>query len=360
MDSDGAKAAEWRFPVALLVGGFIVYLLRGILVPFAVAFIMAYVFTPVVDRLVRHLRLPRIIAVLLLFLMLSVPFALLVSFNGPVLAENVRHLAENAPEQVTRFLTNLLGGQQFSFLGQSFDVRIVAPYLITRLQALLGAPLGMAHVAWSFVNIIMGAIFTVVVFFYFLAGGKGLINGALLLAAVEQRERLQDLILKVDSLIGRFLRGLAVVVVFTAIVVWLAFKFVFHLPYATFFALTIGLLELIPLFGPIASGVLTGMVALSHGNILFSLKVIIFYLVLRLTNDHVVSPIVLGKAVTLSPVVVLFAFLTGSTLFGFLGLLFAVPVAAVIKIVLDERRGGESPSSVSSAGIEGGGGMDGG
>lgn len=337
MGSDN-ESSNWQFPVTILVVGFIVYLLRDILVPFAVAFILAYVFTPLVNRLEQRLHLPRIIAVFLLFLFLSVPVAILIYYDGPLLAENIRQLAENAPDEVTRFLTHFLGGQQFSILGQSFDVRIVAPYLIARMQDFLGAPLGVAQVAWSFINIIMGAIFTFVIFFYFLAGGKGLINGAILLSHPDQRERFQGLILKIDTLIGRFLRGLAVVVVFTGIVVWLAFEFVFHLPYAAFFALVIGLLELIPLFGPIASGVLTSIIALSHGNLLFFLKVIIFYMVLRFTNDQVISPIVLGKAVTLSPVVVLFAFLTGSTLFGFLGLLFAVPVAATIKIVLDERK----------------------
>jgi predicted PurR-regulated permease PerM len=274
---------------------------------------------------------------LLLLLILAVPVAILIYYKGPLVAENIMQLGENAPDQVTRFLTHFLGGQQFSILGQTFDVRIVVPYLIAHLQDLLGAPLGVAQVAWSFINVIMGAIFTFVIFIYFLAGGKGLVYGALRLVNGNRRDRLQRLILKVDELIGSFLRGLAVIVVLTVIVVWIFFSFVFHIPYAGLFALIIGLLELIPLFGPIVSGVLTSIIALAQGDLFFFLKVMAFYMVMRFTNDQVVSPIVLGKAVTLSPVVVLFAFLTGSTLFGFLGLLFAVPVAAIIKIVLDER-----------------------
>ena len=337
MEQNSGETAQWRFIVALLIGGFLVYLLQGVLVPFAVAFILAYIFSPVIDRLEHHLRLPRIVAVFLLILILTVPFALLFYYKGPVLAQNVRHLAGNAPEQVTRFLTNLFGGEQISFFGQSFDVHIVAPYLITRLQDLLGAPLGVAQVAWSFVNVIMGAIFTLVVFIYFLAGGKDLIHGVVHLAPAGERERFHAFIHKIDSLIGSYLRGLAVIVVFTASVIWLVFKFVFNLPYAGFLAMTIGLLELIPLFGPIVSGVLTSIVAVANGDLLFTFKVVLFYIILRFAIDYLISPIVFGKAVTLSPVIVLFAFLAGSTLFGFLGLLFAVPVAAIFKVVLDER-----------------------
>jgi len=327
---------KWLLPATLLIGGFFVYLLRDVLVPFALAFILAYVFTPVVNRLEQHLHIPRIIAILLLNLIFAVTFAILIYYNGPLLTQNISYFAENAPDQLTSFLTKLLGGENLSVLGQNFDVRVVAPYLIARLQDLMGAPLGVAQVAWSFINIVMAAIFTYVIFCYFLVDGSRLILGALRMAPKNHREQLKNLIIKVDSLIGRYLRGLAVVVIFTAIVVWLAFRFVFHIPYPAFFALTIGLLELIPLFGPIASGALTGIVALAQGNLMFFVKVMSFYLVLRFSNDQLISPIVLGKAVTLSPVVVLFAFLTGSALFGFIGLLFAVPVAAIFKIVLDE------------------------
>jgi predicted PurR-regulated permease PerM len=340
MEQSGGETVPWRFTVFLLIGGFFVYLLQIVLIPFAVAFILAFVFTPIIDRLERNLRLPRIIAILLVFLILAVPFAILAFYDGPVLVQNVGRLAENAPDQVTRFLAHLFGGEQVSVLGQTFDVRIVAPYLITRLQDLMGAPLGVAQVAWSLINVIMGAIFTFVVFFYFLAGGKDMLHGALRLAPAQHQEQLHNFIHRVDSLIGSYLRGLAVIVIFTASIVWLVFKFVFHLPYAPFLALTIGSLEVIPLFGPIVSGVLTGIVAVANGDLIFSAKIIAFYLVLRFTNDQVISPIVLGKAVTLSPVIVLFAFLAGSTLFGFLGLLFAVPVAAIFKILLDERTAG--------------------
>jgi len=338
MSAKNGETEKWLLPATFLVGGFIVYLLRDVLVPFALAFILAYVFTPFVNRLEHHLRIPRMLAVLLLNLILAVPVVLLIYYNGPVLTQNISYFAENAPEQFTIFLTKLLGGKKFSILGQSFDVQVVTPYLFSKMQDLMGAPLGVAQVAWSLINVIMAGIFTYVIFCYFLAGGNRLIYGALRMAPKERQERLQDLVAKVDSLMGRFLRGLAVVVVFTAIVVWFAFKFVFHIPYPVFLALTIGLLELIPLFGPIASGALTGIVALAQGgNLMYFVKVISFYLVLRFSNDQLISPIVLGKAVTLSPVVVLFAFLTGSTLFGFIGLLFAVPVAAVFKIVLDEK-----------------------
>ncbi len=332
--------AAWRFPLVVLAAGFVIHLLRDVLVPFAMAFVLAYILTPVVNRLERALRLPRIVAIFILFLALAGPFLLFVVYQGPALAQNVRYLAEHAPEHIARYIANIFGGEQIWFLGQTIDAQTVAQGLIIRTENFLGTPLGIAQIGWWFVKVVVNAVFTLAVLCYFLAGGGGLIQGVFRLFPTERHDQLQGLAHKIDSVIGRFLRGLAVVVVFVTTVVWLVFSFVFHIPYAPIFALIIGLLELIPLFGPIVSGALTFIIGLTNGDLLFTVKVIIFYLTMRFTVDQAVGPIVLGKAVTLSPVVVIFSFLAGGTLFGFLGLLFAVPAAAVIRVVLNDRSTG--------------------
>jgi predicted PurR-regulated permease PerM len=320
------------------MAGFVVYLLRNVLVPFVVAFIFAYVLTPVVNRLEQRLRLPRAIVVLLVFLAFTLPVAFIIANHGATLMQNLGYLAENAPRAMARYVAQLFGGRQIWFLGQTIDAQSVANSLVAQIPAFLGTPRGMAQVGRTLIIIVMNGIFILVFLFYFLVGGKDLIRGALRLFPEDKSDRLKRLILKVDALIGRFLRGLAVVVVFSATVAWLGFTFIFHIRYAFLLALTIGFLELIPLFGPITSGFLTCFVALSLGDLIFTTKVVMFYLALRLTIDQAVGPVVLGKAVTLSPVVVIFAFLAGGTLFGFLGLLLAVPAAAVVRVILDDRR----------------------
>ncbi len=337
MEHSARDRINWRSPVTLLATGYLVYLLRYVLIPFALSFMLAYIFTPVVDRLQRYLRLPRILCVLLLFLVFGIPSYFVVAHNRPILEQNIQELAENAPQHLSHFLTNLFGRERISLLGQTLDARTVAQQIIARTQVLPESPRDAVEVGWTVVNIIMYTILTGVVLFYFLVGGKGLMRSALAMVPGEKRERVQRLIFRVDALFGRYLRGLALVVLFAATVVWVAFRFFFHIPYAPFFAVTVGLLELVPLFGPIASGVLTSLTALTQGDLVFTFKVVLFYLGLRFTIDQVVGPMVLGNAVTISPVAVIFAFLAGGSLYGFLGLLVAVPVTAVFKIVLEER-----------------------
>jgi len=100
-------------------------------------------------------------------------------------------------------------------------------------------------------------------------------------------------------------------------------------------AVATGLLEIVPFVGPVSAGAIAAMIAVTQGGPNLAIGVIVFYFVVRQIEDQLVSPIVLGRAVELHPVIIIFAVLAGGTLFGIIGTLAAVPVAASIKVILD-------------------------
>jgi predicted PurR-regulated permease PerM len=124
------------------------------------------------------------------------------------------------------------------------------------------------------------------------------------------------------------------VVIYTAALAWIAFGPVFGIPHAPVVAFVVGLLELIPLIGPAITLVIVGMISAQQGSIAATVGLFAFAIALRLSLDELVAPLILGKMARLHPAVIIFAFLSGGALFGILGLLLAVPVAASIKIVL--------------------------
>ena len=115
---------------------------------------------------------------------------------------------------------------------------------------------------------------------------------------------------------------------------WIGLGLVFGLPYAPLVSLLIGFLELIPIVGPAISIALIGLSGVPQGNLWLFAGFMGFAIALRVSIDQIVAPLVLGRAVTLHPVTVIFAFLAGATLYGALGVLLAVPVATVAKITL--------------------------
>jgi predicted PurR-regulated permease PerM len=122
-------------------------------------------------------------------------------------------------------------------------------------------------------------------------------------------------------------------------VTYIALGPILHLPYALGIAILTGLLEIIPLIGPLIATAIAAIDAFAHGGLQLSLIVIAIYFVIRQVEDQVVMPQVIGRAVHLHPVVTIFAVLVGVSAFGILGGLLGVPVAAAINVVYREFYG---------------------
>jgi predicted PurR-regulated permease PerM len=140
-------------------------------------------------------------------------------------------------------------------------------------------------------------------------------------------------------LLGRYVRGqlFLIGVMWTATFIGLS---ILQVPFALLLGFTTGVLEVIPIVGPITAGAIACLVALGHpapwglSQIWYVAIVAAMYTVLRHAEDYFVIPLVIGRIVRLHPAIVIFALLTGGALYGLLGVLIAVPVAATLRLVL--------------------------
>jgi predicted PurR-regulated permease PerM len=153
-------------------------------------------------------------------------------------------------------------------------------------------------------------------------------------------------------MLWRYLVGLITVVGYTFAMDLISFWLVFRIPHAVLLSIVVGLLELIPVIGPALSIGLIVVSAIQQSSLLAMVGLIIFAVALRISIDQLVGPLVLGRAAKVHPVVIIFSFLSGAVLFGAIGLLLAVPVAASIKIVLsiyysEPVKGEENPPTES-------------
>jgi predicted PurR-regulated permease PerM len=110
---------------------------------------------------------------------------------------------------------------------------------------------------------------------------------------------------------------------------------VLGLHHALVLALLTGLLEIIPMIGPLAAAVMAGLVAVQQAATSWDIWAYVGYaIVLRLSIDQLIGPLVLGSAARVHPVLVLFCFLAGGALFGVVGMILAVPAALLVKVTL--------------------------
>jgi predicted PurR-regulated permease PerM len=328
---------------------FLAYPLRYVLLPFVAAGALAYIARPVIKLLHKRLGFPHWAAALVPFLLFLIILAAIAygieSLLGPQLVQVINN-SQTVTQKLLESLFNTLNVKDVKLFGQKIDASIAATQLIGAIKQAAGANALLA--IGGGVGALMGCVLTIAILAFLLFTGPQLARGTLWLVPPHLRARVRGLAMEVDPMLGNYLRGIFVIVVFTAGVTYVVTGLIFHVPLAIFLSLAVGLLELIPVIGPVLSFVAFALVAVEQTSVATIIGFGVFAIVLRLTIDQLVGPLVLGRAARIPAVVVIFAFLAGGALYGMLGVVLAIPVAATIKIVLTEiYKGPPGPEAIS-------------
>ena len=339
-----ARLLSWpKWLSALVVGLLVVWLLyrvRAILMPFAVGAVLAYVLNPAIDRLEQR-RWPRTRAIALvfgLFLLIFVVAGLLVV---PTLAAESRNLIANYHVYVSQAeeLTN-----QVRSLAQKWGGRVgILPADVEQWFAGLGEKaqtyalsLLSAGLAWlrGSLGIVSLLVITPVVTFWLLRDYHVLAGRVLGSVPERQRTAIVNILRDLNRVAGSYLLGLLtlaclVSVYATAVLAIAGVRFSVLLGIAT------GVLSTIPYLGfPAALAIVALTMAVTGKGVAVILLAAAFLVVGNVVSDYAVAPRIIGQRVGLHPLCVIFAILAGGALFGFLGVLLAVPTAGAIKVVL--------------------------
>jgi predicted PurR-regulated permease PerM len=328
------KIPGWPIAAALAVLFLYFYYVRIVLLPFVLAGAAAFILSPAVDKLHRHLaRLPRWVAAVTVYLLVLAVVGAFGFWLGPGLADDVTQVADAAPRVIQGALTYIAPTGKIVFMGETVSASAASQTVLEGMRAYLLSGAGLSLAAAGF-GALLGAFLTLVLLAYFLISGPTLRHGLTWLVPPEYRGHLHELTRGVGPMLRRYFIGLFLIVSYAAGLSLLFFGGIFRIAHAPLLSLLIGVLELVPIFGPIISAALVVVTAFEQASLGLTIGFIAFILALRLSIDQIVGPLVLGQAAYLHPVAVIFAFLTGAVFLGVLGLLLAVPVAATIKIVL--------------------------
>ncbi len=329
----GLSIAVW-----LTLAAVIVYLLRFLLIPFVVAGAISYVTYPVVKWVERRLHLPHILASMLVYIVFLAVAGSLSYAIVTMLASDLVELSANAPRILHSLVVQLTRGQG-QFLGKPVDADQITHEILAGFRALLTSSEGGGRLLLGAVEFIPMVVLTVVLLIYFYITGPRVTKGLLWLVPPAYREEVHSLAIDVRPILDNYIRSLIIVVTYATTLAWLCIGPILKMHYSVLLGLTTGLMELVPMVGPVASAVIVGTIAIEEGSVETAIGVTIFFIVLRLSIDQVIAPLVMGRAVTLQPVAIMFAFLTGGLLFGIFGLLVAIPVAATAKVALARAYG---------------------
>ena len=329
----------WALVAGLLVIG-LLYRVRGILLPFVMGAVIAYLLNPGIDALQRRgwRRTQAIGVVFGVFLVIFVVVALLV----------VPTAAEQAGKLAADYQTYAQKGREF-YQGLQHSAKIwgrlvgLLPRDVSAVFAKAGDEaqtyiLSLLHAGPGWLNrsltILSLLIITPVVTFWLLRDYHALGRHLMLALPKRRRETVREMLRDINQMAGGYLVGTAmlagIVTLYAVIVLTVA-----GVPFSILLGIMTGLLYGVPYVGYPSAVVISGLIMVVSGKKLgFILVVLAIMVAGNLIADQVLYPKLVGRRVGLHPLTAIFALLAGGTLLGFVGVVLAVPAAAVIKVVM--------------------------
>lgn len=320
-----------KIVLVLLFFGFL-YLLRDIIFILIFAVIIASGVTPFANWLDEK-KFPRILGILMLYLSIFVLALFLLSLVVPFVTGEINQLIKDLPRFINQVSVSLERAQESS--GRYVD-------LFSEIQNLLDSFAGYLQAssqsAFNFVVSIFGGLFSflaVVVLSFYLSVMRGGIES--FIRAIVPREFEAEVInvwRRSERKVGKWLQGQLLLALIVGLAVYVTLSLM-GVKFALLLGIVAMVLELVPGVGPVLAAIPAVILAFTQSTGL-GLWVVVAYIIIQQLENHILVPIVMGRTVGLNPVVVILALLIGFKLAGIVGMILAVPVAAIIVEILDE------------------------
>lgn len=337
-----ASPQLWGWIAIALAAGFLVWLLSPVLAPFLFAAVLAYIFDPLVERLTR-LRVPRTLAVIVVMLLVLAMMIGLVLVVLPVFYVESRLLLERLPGFVAWFNENAAPWVKARLdLDLRLDVesaKQLAKQVLADNEDLTRQLLGSLKLGGLvLVALLVNLILVPVVLFYLLRDWNSLLASIDELIPRRVHEKLHSMAAEIDAVLAQWLRGQLLVIVimsgYYVLALWLT-----GLDFAVPIGIITGLAVIVPYVGIIVGLALATVAALlKFGAGAGLLWVWLAIGVGQVLEGMVVTPKIVGERIGLHPVVVIFALLAFGQVFGFFGVLLALPASAILLVALRHLR----------------------
>lgn len=314
-------------------------LLMSILTPFIIAGVLAYAFNPVVKYLV-NLGLSRLLAVIIIFIVLIGAITGFSIIFFPMLVEEISSLAAALPEiseswyeRFSEWYEGTIGGQS----GAPDTIEGVLEYFNIGIQSitewLRGSAIDILSGIGSFASSLVHLVTIPVLMFYFMKDGDDITAFSKKLVLPRSRRWLFPLMHKIDDVLGGFIRGQLLVALIIGILSSIALL-ILGVDYWIVLGLLAGLGDLVPYIGPFLGAVPAVFITLATDPVR-ALWVVVAFIIIQQIEGNLISPKIVGHSVGLHPAAIIFVLLVGGALWGLVGLLVSVPLAGILKVIIE-------------------------
>jgi predicted PurR-regulated permease PerM len=339
--------------LAVIAGLWILRAITGVILLLVLAIFFAYLIAPLVEFVHRpfnvrgreHL-MPRVVAIAIVYLVLFGSFGLVLYFLLPQLGTQITAFAQQAPAYFTSARARTEGLRDFYARYQiPVSARDAINRNITHFIESVGAYTteGLGNFLIASLSYVPWLVLIPILAFFLLKDADNFRRSALqMLPRGRWRWRGDEFFQDVNSTLAAYIRAQLMACLLIGVICAIAF-FLMGVPYSLVLGILAGLFEFIPLVGPLTLAIIATLIA-SFYSINLALGVLVFLAVLRIAQDYVIYPRLIGQGIHLHPLAVIVAVLAGAELAGVTGIFLAIPVIAIATVSYRhwlEHRGSE-------------------
>lgn len=318
--------------ILLILFFIFLYVLKDVIIIFLFALVIGSAVSPFANWLDEK-GFPRILGVLLLYLVILGLIVLVFSLVIPFVSNDISQLVKSIPKVVERVSNQLENVQSTSprYLDFLSEIQNILESVVSFLQQ-------SSQSVFSLVVSIFGGLFSfvaiLIISFYLSVTRKGI--EAFLGSVVPEKYESYAINLwkRAELKVGHWLQGQLLLSLIMGLIVYVGLSFM-HIKYALFLGLITMVLELVPMVGPVVAAIPAVFLAFLQSPSL-GFWVIVFYVVAQQLENHILVPLVLGRTLGLNPIVVIIALLVGQKIAGIPGMILSVPVATIIVEMLED------------------------
>lgn len=325
---------------------YLIYLLLPVVIPFIIAFLVAYLFSSFV-AVIQKTGVPRWLAITSVFVLMIVTFSLFIWYIVPMIWAQLIYARDHIPEMIAWVNETFLPWVATTFNVDRMEIntdemsKIIMDYIQTNYSVnnIQTAALQLAQSGLNFIQIGGTLVLVPIIAFYFLLDWEKMLVNIRRILPRPLEPSIVHIAKECHEVLGAFVKGQFLVMLLLGLIYAIGLQLI-GLEVGLIIGMVAGLASIIPYLGFMV-GIVAAVIAtfLQFGVDLWQLVLVVgVFMIGQAAEGYILQPFLLGDKIGLSPVAVVFAVLAGAQLMGFVGMLIALPVAAVIVVLLKHLR----------------------
>jgi predicted PurR-regulated permease PerM len=326
----------WGVSIALFIA--FIWIFKAVLTPFVLGIVIAYLLNPLVKRFSTK-GIKRTTSTLIILSLFFTAVTAIIILVAPVIAKESAELIDKMPNYLDNFFKliqpYIAWFQETIGQGSVEDAKVFLKENASKILSISGGVAGsLAAGGQAIVGMMTTLVLTPLVAFYMMKEWPAITDWVENLIPRDKEKMIKDIIHQIDVKLSGFIRGQLTVAFFLGIIYAVALT-IAGLDYGFLIGIGAGVLSIIPLVGStVGLLVSVGVAWFQAGEVDYVLIIAAIFIVGQIIEGNILSPKLLGDSVGLHPLWILFALMAGGSMFGILGMILAVPVAAVIGVLV--------------------------